>query len=133
MTGPNSGQDPPISSIQSETDWIWNPAGSLSTTVEKSDKSIYVQKKYSLAFEKMIIENANGVVMNKLLAWMDVQQDTIPPDTWKAHLKTLYTDDEIIDAKVALFEVVGGETSAIGTFKKHHIKQKHITVGQKGF
>ena len=70
--------------------------------------------------------NKNGIVLNKLLAWMDIQKDTIPPDTWTAHLKTLYTDEDILEAKNALFEAVGGDQSRIGVFKKHNIQQKHL-------
>ena len=54
--------------------------------------------------------------MNKLLAWMEIQKDMILPDTWKAHLKTLYTDDDIIEAKTVLFESVGGDNITIGKF-----------------
>ena len=68
----------------------------------------------------------NGIVMNRLLAWMEIQKDTTPPDTWQAHLKTLYTEEDILEAKNILFETVGGVDSRIGVFKKHNIKQKHL-------
>ena len=110
--------------------WTWIPVSS-DEPVEQTDQIAAlvdesIEKKFDLAFSVMKGLNPNGVVMNKLLAWMDIQKDMIPPDTWKAHLKTLYTDEDIIEAKTALFESVGGDDTRIGKFKNHHVKEKHL-------
>ena len=122
MTGTPNGKDPTSSLGGCEGDWIWAPAGDPHPPGEFSEN---VRKKYTSAFNMMTSLDKNGIVMNKLLTWMDIQKDT-PPDTWKAHLKTLYTDEEILEAKTALFDGVGGESTRIGEFKKHNIKTKHL-------
>ena len=106
-------------SKEGESDWDWSNASDVYS------EGVY-SKKFSSAINMMVNANKHGIVMNKLLAWMDVQKDTTPSDTWKAHLKMSFTEEEILDAKVMLFEAVGGETSTIGVFKKHHVKQKHL-------
>ena len=129
MTGLPNGKGPPPCPIGVDGDWFWKPASKSNEQSSDDDNNVSFKsesKQYSLAFKEMVNENKNGVVMNKLLAWMDVQRDMLPPDTWKAHLKSLYTEDEILEAKVALFDAVGGDSSRIGAFKKHHIKQKHL-------
>ena len=114
--------------------WTWIPVSDSNEveldeqiqdqTTPRVDASI--EKKFDLAFSKMKSLNPNGVVMNKLLAWMDIQKDMIPPNTWKAHLQTLYTDEDIIEAKNVLFESVGGVDTRIGKFKNHNVKEKHL-------
>ena len=113
--------------------WTWIPVSSDSEVepVEHIDQVAplvdeSIERKFDLAFSVMKSLNPNGVVMNKLLAWMEIQKDMIPPNTWKAHLKTLYTDDDIIEAKTVLFESVGGDSTRIGKFKNHHVKEKHL-------
>ena len=124
-------------------EWIWTPAP-LSTEIDGqkepsaappvTDTAASVvegnEKNFVSAFSEMKKLNINGVIMNKLLVWMDIQKDTIPPDTWKAHLKSLYTDKDIIEAKTVLFETVGGNEKRIGQFKNHNDNakgnQKHI-------
>ena len=119
MAGPTNGKDPPNDLVDGDSEWIWGTPGSQFSTVDNSEISYTVKNSFKTAINTMTSFNRNGVVMNKLLAWMDIQKDMVPPDTWKAHLNTLYTDDEILETKIALFNAVGGDKTRIGTFKKH--------------
>ena len=146
-TGPPAhAQGPPqvpLGAVGGE--WIWNPMivtdqGDTMVTEDEEVESDTAQedivrtetdsKKFTQAFSAMKNLNVNGVVFNKLLVWMDIQKDMIPCGTWKAHLKTLFTDEEVIDAKNALFEAVGGDDTRIGKFMNHlnndKGRQKHL-------
>ena len=121
-------------------EWVWRPIsgsgheeGDDERVSESTSESMITEndrsepgKRFDVTFSKIKNLSEHGVILDKLLVWMDIQKDMIPSDSWKAHLKTLFTDEEVIDAKAALFEAVGGENSRIGKFKNHQGNDKGI-------
>ena len=71
-----------------------------------------------------IKENSpNGAVINGLLVWMDIQNNTTAPTIWKAQMIETFEDEEILVAKTVLFSTVGGEGTRIGKFENHPKKK----------
>ena len=79
--------------------------------------------KNKVAVDFIMANTINGVVINGLLIWMDIQNQTTPPAIWKAQLIELFTDEEILEAKKALFDTVGGTGTRIGIFENHPKKK----------
>ena len=75
------------------------------------------------ALDFISANSSHGVVINGLLIWIDIQNQTTPPAIWKAQMIELFTDDEILEAKTRLFNAVGGEATRIGIFENHPKKK----------
>ena len=91
---PSVGLQVPLGAGATAGEWVWNPVtvtdegDNIVTEEVKStaaeEESVIVEpdpNKFAVAFSEMKNLNANGVVFNKLLVWMDIQKDMIPPGT----------------------------------------------------
>ena len=72
---------------------------------------------------------ANGIAVNGILVWIDVQQYTTPPDVWQAQAAKAFCEDEIDIARSALWKAVGPRKNLIGDIIAHkspNKKQKNL-------
>ena len=61
---------------------------------------------------------SNGLVINGLLTWIDVQQKTTPPNIWLTQAASAFNDDEVEIAKAALWK--SSSSSMIRVFPAFH-------------
>ena len=77
----------------------------------------WVKKKGVAEMEEYIRSSApNGVVLNGLLVWIDIQKKTTPENIWKAQALSKCSKEDITEAKNALLEV--GDELVIGKIEK---------------
>ena len=62
---------------------------------------------------------ANGIAVNGILVWIDVQQHTTPPEVWQAQAIETFCDDEVDFARTALWKAVGPRKDVIGDIVAH--------------
>ena len=75
------------------------------------------------AIDQIKEQSPNGAIINGLLVWMDIQNNTTAPTIWKNQMIEAFDDEEIIEAKTVLFSTVGGDGSRIGKFENHPKKK----------
>ena len=57
-------------------------------------------------------QGKNGIVLDGVVTWIEIQQDRSADELWKAQAIAGYTDEEIYDAKVALWNAAGPNIGA---------------------
>ena len=68
----------------------------------------------------------NGIVINGIILWIDIQQEETAFSVWKALAFSKYTDDEIRDAKRALWMASGEFLTNIVNRQGDNMKSKDI-------
>ena len=49
----------------------------------------------------------NGIAVNGILVWMDVQQETTPSNVWMTQAASMFSGPEVDAARSALWKAVG--------------------------
>ena len=65
-------------------------------------------------FDFLKLQSGNGLVINGILAWIDVQQKSTPPNIWLAQAASSFCDDEVEIAKAALWKAASNRLDIIG-------------------
>ena len=56
----------------------------------------------------------NGVAVNGILVWLDIQQHSTPPNVLQAQAAASFREEEIEVARCALWKAVGSRKNLIG-------------------
>ena len=59
-------------------------------------------------------EAKNGIVINGILVWMDIQQRSTPPNVWMSQAVEEFLEEEVDAARSALWKAVGCRKDLIG-------------------
>ena len=71
-------------------------------------------------------EAKNGIAINGILVWIDVQQKSTPPDVWIAQASYAFCEGEVEAARSALWKAVGVRKELIGEIIGHKSPGKKI-------
>ena len=74
-------------------------------------------------------ESKNGIAINGILVWIDVQQKSTPPNVWLAQAAYAFCDEQVDAARSALWKAVGCRKEFIGEIIGHKSpgkKEKNI-------
>ena len=69
-----------------------------------------------------------GVIINGILTWIDIQQKETAPILWQAQADEHFSEEEIMDAKKALWHACGMKTSIIGPIVNRQVDRKKVTI-----
>ena len=69
-------------------------------------------------------EAKNGIAINGLLVWIDVQQRTTPPNVWMAQASNAFLEEDVDAARSALWKAVGERKDVIGNIIGHKSPNK---------
>jgi hypothetical protein len=64
-------------------------------------------------------EDKNGIAVNGILVWMDVQQKSTPPNILLAQAAYAFCDIEVDAARAALWKAAGNRKDLIGEIVGH--------------
>ena len=64
-------------------------------------------------------ESKNGIAINGILVWIDVQQKTTPPNVWLAQASYAFCEEQVDAARSALWKAVGSRKELIGDIIAH--------------
>ena len=70
-------------------------------------------------FNYLKLQATNGVVINGILTWIDIQQKTTPPSIWLAQAASAFCDDEVEIAKATLWKASSNRLDIIGDIVGH--------------
>ena len=74
----------------------------------------------------------NGVAINGILTWIDIQQKETAPIFWQAQADENFTDEEVMDAKKALWKACGTKLEIIGPIVNRTADRKKTTIDKFG-
>ena len=75
----------------------------------------------------------NGVILNGILTWIDIQQKTTAPFVWRNQAMAWFSEPEVMEAKEALWNVCGNKVDIIGKIiNRTSNDKKNVTIGDIG-
>ena len=75
----------------------------------------------------------NGVILNGLLTWIDIQQKTTAPLVWRNLANLQFSEPEVMEAKEALWKVCGNKIEIIGKLvNRTSTDKKNVSIGDIG-
>ena len=69
-------------------------------------------------------EATNGIIINGLLVWIDIQQRSTPTKIWQAQASYAFCDVEVEMARSALWKAAGKRVDLIGDLSGHKSPRK---------
>jgi hypothetical protein len=87
------------------------------------------EEKLEDVFSYLKKEAKNGIVINGILVWIDIQQRSTPPNVWMSQAAEEFLEEEVDAARSALWKAVGSRKGHIGDIIAHkspNKKQKNI-------
>ena len=74
----------------------------------------------------------NGVIINGILTWIDIQQKETAPALWEAQADEYFSEQEIMEAKKALWTACGKKFEIIGKLVNRSADKKKATIDDIG-
>ena len=75
----------------------------------------------------------NGVILNGILTWIDIQQKTTAPLVWRTQATAWFSEPEVMEAKEALWKVCASKVDIIGKLVNRTTgDKKSVTIGDIG-
>ena len=75
----------------------------------------------------------NGVILNGILTWIDIQQRTTAPLVWRTQAIGWFSEPEVMEAKEALWKVCASKVDIIGKLVNRSTSdKKSVTIGDIG-
>ena len=75
----------------------------------------------------------NGVILNGILTWIDIQQKTTAPLVWRTQATAWFSEPEVMEAKEALWKVCASKVDIIGKLVNRTTSdKKSVTIGDIG-
>ena len=72
----------------------------------------------------------NGVILNGILTWIDIQQKTTAPLVWRNQASAWFSEPEVMEAKEALWRVCASKVDIIGKLVSRTTSdKKSVTIG----
>ena len=71
----------------------------------------------------------NGVILNGILTWIDIQQKTTAPYVWRNQANAWFSEPEVMEAKEALWNVCANKVEVIGKLiNRTSSDKKNVTI-----
>ena len=75
----------------------------------------------------------NGVILNGVLTWIDIQQKTTAPLVWRNQAIAWFSEPEVMEAKEALWKVCENKVKIIGKLvNRTSNDKKNVSIGDIG-
>ena len=81
----------------------------------------------------LMLHARNGVILNGVLTWIDIQQRTTAPQVWRNQANAWFSEPEVIEAKEALWRVCEKKIDIIGKMvNRTSSDKKNVSIGDIG-
>ena len=74
----------------------------------------------------------NGVIIDGILVWIDIQQKETAPNLWQAQANEYFSELEVLDAKKALWKTCEKHVGIIGPVVNRKVDKKKATIDDIG-
>ena len=80
----------------------------------------------------LVKNGKNGVIVNGILTWIDIQQKETAPDLWQAQANEHFEEKEVMEAKRILWKVCVSRLDIIGPAVNRKTDKKKATIDDIG-
>ena len=81
----------------------------------------------------LMLHAKNGVILNGVLTWIDIQQKTTAPLVWRNQANAWFSEPEVMEAKEALWKICENKVDIIGKMvNRTSSDKKNVSIGDIG-